>query len=169
MYWRGRKCRREDLRNPKRHHHVEKLRLVFGYFSSVVSAGIQVRLVGLNDDAWAEIMKRRVLPMACCFLSSAKHLFRSVDWEENLVRRVMNACDGGRYDPEFVVVQKRNSALQTDLRRRGTSGGATTKEFLVVRKEGPRTVKLRPTSSLKTLSPERGRRTDRATPASLQR
>ena len=99
----------------------------------------------------------------------SKSAFRSVDWEENLVRRVMNACDGGRYDPEFVVVQKRNSALQTDLRRRGTSGGATTKEFLVVRKEGPRTVKLRPTSSLKTLSPERGRRTDRATPASLQR
>jgi len=69
------------LRNPKRHHHVEKLRLVFGYFSSVVSAGIQVRLVGLNDDAWAEIMKRRVLPMACCFLSSAKHLFRSTTGE----------------------------------------------------------------------------------------
>lgn len=81
MYWRGRKCRREDLRNPKRHHHVEKLRLVFGYFSSVVSAGIQVRLVGLNDDAWAEIMKRRVLPMACCFLSSAKHLFRPTERE----------------------------------------------------------------------------------------
>ena len=81
LYWRGRKWRLEDLRNPKRHHHVEKLRLVFGYFSSVVSAGIQVRLVGLNDDAWAEIMKRRVLPMSWWFLSSAKHLFRSTTGE----------------------------------------------------------------------------------------